>query len=240
MSPYHRIAHPVGTEAELFAALHPELAAWFKRRFQRFAPAQLIAVPEIMAGRSLLLSSPTGSGKTLAAFLAVFDPLARARDAGRLPDGIGAVYISPLRALAYDLRKNLQQPLDELGWGWLRVGARTGDTTVKERAQQRRRPPHILVTTPESLTLLISQPGWLAALKSAHYLIIDELHSLAENKRGSLAAVAAERLDELITSRSYERQRVEESPDAKIRRTDSGLTLTSKPVPPLAGARSHS
>src|SRR6185369_2495966 len=107
----------------------------------------------------VLLSSPTGSGKTLAAFLGIFDYLSKARDDGTLPNGIVAIYVSPLRALAYDIRKNLQQPLEELGWDWLRVGARTGDTTIKERAQQRRKPPHILVTTPESLTLLLSQPS---------------------------------------------------------------------------------
>jgi ATP-dependent Lhr-like helicase len=196
---FTRITQPAVTETALFASLHPELAAWFQQRFGNFAPAQRLAIPEILAGRSLLLSSPTGSGKTLAAFLGVFDFLARARDRHELPTGIVAVYISPLRALAYDLRKNLQQPLDELGWSWLRVGARTGDTTAKERAQQRRRPPHILVTTPESLTLLLSQPGWLAALRENRFLIIDELHALAENKRGSMAAVAAERLDEIVS-----------------------------------------
>ena len=135
---FTRVDQPRQSEVELFAALHPDLSRWFRRRFEHFAPAQAIAVPEILAGHSLLLSSPTGSGKTLAAFLAVFDFLAKARDRRELPDGIVAVYASPLRALAYDLRKNLQQPLDELGWNWLRVGARTGDTTTKERAQQKR------------------------------------------------------------------------------------------------------
>jgi ATP-dependent Lhr-like helicase len=192
-----RIHDAAINETELFAALHPELSRWFRQRFGRFAPAQAIAVPEILAGNSLLLSSPTGSGKTLAAFLGVFDLLAKARDRHDLPNGIVAVYVSPLRALAYDLRKNLQQPLDELGWDWLRVGARTGDTTTKERAQQRRRPPHILVTTPESLTLLLSQTGWLAPFRETRFLIADELHSLAENKRGVMLMVAAERLEEI-------------------------------------------
>ena len=194
---FTRITAPRLPEAELLAALHPELARWFQKRFGAFAPAQVVAVPEILAGRSLLLSSPTGSGKTLAAFLGVFDALARARDRSELPAGIVAVYVSPLRALAYDLRKNLQQPLDELGWDWLRVGARTGDTTTKERAQQKRRPPHILVTTPESLTLMLSQPGWLAPFRDTRFLIADELHALAENKRGTMLMVAAERLEEL-------------------------------------------
>ncbi len=199
---FRRLTTPSMSDAALFSALHPALAAWFKQRFGQFAPAQRLAVPEILAGGSVLLSSPTGSGKTLAAFLGVFDAAARAHDAGRLPNGVIAVYVSPLRALAYDLRKNLQGPADELGWTWLRIGARTGDTTPKERAQQRRKPPHLLVTTPESLTLLLSQSGWLAALKSVRYFIADELHALAENKRGTMAVVAAERLGELVESRT--------------------------------------
>ncbi len=203
-STFPRITSPAFTDAELFAALHPGLARWFKKRFGQFAPAQRVAVPEIMAGHSLLLSSPTGSGKTLAAFLGIFDYLAKAHDADRLPKGIVAVYISPLRALAYDLRKNLQAPVDELGWTWLRVGARTGDTTIKERAQQRRHPPHILVTTPESLTLLLSQPGWLPAFRATRFFVADELHSLAENKRGSMGVIAAERLEELAENRKPE------------------------------------
>jgi len=192
-----RVAAPRLSRRQLMAELHPELAAWVRRRFRELAPAQELAVPEILAGQSTLVSSPTGSGKTLAAFLGVFDFLAKAHDAGGLDAGIAAVYISPLRALAYDLQKNLQEPLAELGWGWLRVAARTGDTTPTERAAQKRRPPQILVTTPESLTLLLSQPAWLPALRSVRFLILDELHALAENKRGSLLMVSAERLQEV-------------------------------------------
>ncbi len=199
---FTRVGTPALTEPQLHAALHPELAAWFRHRFGHFAPAQCFAVPEILAGRSLLLTSPTGSGKTLAAFLAVFDRLVRARDADALPDGIVAVYVSPLRALAYDLEKNLRQPVAELGWDWLRVAARTGDTSPKERAAQRRRPPHILVTTPESLTLMLSQPAWIVAFRPARFLIADELHALAENKRGAMLMVAAERLEEVAMSGS--------------------------------------
>ncbi len=196
-----RVTSPLLGEAELIASLHPQLGAWFRRRFGRLSPAQLLAVPEILAGRSTLISSPTGSGKTLAAFLGVFDALAQARDSRALPSGIVAVYVSPLRALAYDLEKNLRQPLDELGWGWLRIGARTGDTPPAERARQRRKPPHILVTTPESLTLLLSQPAWAPALRSVRFLIADELHALAENKRGALLMVGAERLEEVRCQR---------------------------------------
>jgi ATP-dependent helicase Lhr and Lhr-like helicase len=194
-----RVSEPRLSEAQLSSALHPALAGWVRQRFGHFAPAQLLAVPEILEGRSTLVSSPTGSGKTLAAFLGVFDFLARAREEGALPQGLVAVYISPLRALAYDLQKNLRQPLAEMGWDWLRVAARTGDTTPKEREQQKRKPPHILVTTPESLTLLLSQPSWLPALKSVRFLVADELHALAENKRGALLMVAAERLEEICS-----------------------------------------
>lgn len=192
-----RVSEPRLTASQLHAALHPELSAWLKGRFGAFAPAQLLAVPEIMAGHSTLVSSPTGSGKTLSAFLGVFDFLAKAREAGEKAAGIVAIYISPLRALAYDLQKNLQQPLAELGWDWVRVAARTGDTTPKERAGQKRKPPHILVTTPESLTLLLSQPSWLPSLRTVRFLILDELHALAENKRGALLMVSAERLQEV-------------------------------------------
>src|SRR4051812_46527237 len=219
-----RITVPAKTEEELFAALHPELARWFKKRFEHFAPAQLLAVPEILASHSILLSSPTGSGKTLAAFLGVFDYLAKARDRGELPGGIVAVYVSPLRALAYDLRKNLQLPLDELGWDWLRVGARTGDTTTKERAQQKRRPPHILVTTPESLTLMLSQPGWLGPFRDARFLIADELHALAENKRGTLLMVGAERLEEFPILDSRFSIVVPDRPESKIENLKSKIT----------------
>ncbi len=195
-----RISEPALSEAQLYTALDPELAAWFRGRFTHFSPAQRLTIPEIAAGNSILLSSPTGSGKTLAAFLGVFDHLARAHARGEMPEGIVAVYVSPLRALAYDLQKNLQQPVAELGWSWLRVGARTGDTTPKERAAQKRKPPHILVTTPESLTLMLSQPTWLAAFRHTRFLIADELHVLAENKRGALLMVGAERLEEIVAN----------------------------------------
>jgi ATP-dependent helicase Lhr and Lhr-like helicase len=184
-------------DGELIGRLHPELGTWFCGRFGSFSPAQRATLPAILEGKSVLLSSPTGSGKTLAAFLGVFEWLVRARDARELPDRVVAVYVSPLRALAYDLQKNLQQPLTGLGWDWLRVGARTGDTSPEERAAQKRRPPHILVTTPESLTLLLSQPAWAPVFRDTRFLIIDELHALAENKRGSLLMVAAERLEEV-------------------------------------------
>ncbi|HYD83350.1 MAG TPA: DEAD/DEAH box helicase, partial [Opitutus sp.] len=241
---FTRIDAPALSESQLYTALHPELSRWFKHRFAHFSPAQLHAVPEILAGQSLLLTSPTGSGKTLAAFLSVFDFLARAHDSGELPNGIVAVYVSPLRALAYDLRKNLQQPAEELGWAWLRIGARTGDTTPKERAVQRRKPPDIFVTTPESLTLMLSQPAWIAAFKSVRFFIADELHALAENKRGAMLMVAAERLEEVVgtplqggrETRREDRSKdgSESRPDQNTRLTRIGLSATISPLETIA------
>jgi ATP-dependent Lhr-like helicase len=181
--------------------LHPALGAWFATRFGNPTPAQTATLPHILAGRSVLLSSPTGTGKTLAAFLGVFDYLIRTHESpsGLPAAGIVAIYVSPLRALAYDLQKNLHAPLAELGWPHIRVAARTGDTSAKDRAAQRKKPPHILVTTPESLTLLLSQPAWAPALSTVRFLLIDELHALAENKRGSLLALAAERLEARVS-----------------------------------------
>ena len=190
---------PSKTPAAAFAGLHPGLGAWFARRFPEPTAAQAATIPHILAGHSVLLSSPTGTGKTLAAFVGVFDHLVRLHEADALPSrGIVAIYVSPLRALAYDLQKNLHTPLAELGWDFIRVASRTGDTSAKDRAAQKRKPPHILVTTPESLTLLLSLPSWAPALASVRFLLVDELHALAENKRGSLLALAAERLEALV------------------------------------------
>ena len=232
---FTRIQAPALSEPQLYDTLHPDLSAWFRARFTHFSPAQLQAVPEILASRSLLLTSPTGSGKTLAAFLSVFDALARAHDTDELPNGIVAVYVSPLRALAYDLRKNLQEPAEQLGWKWLRIGARTGDTTQKERAAQRRKPPHILVTTPESLTLMLSQPNWIAAFRSVRFLIADELHALAENKRGAMLMVAAERLEEVVAAGSTPISDLPSPISARAARpTRVGLSATVSPLETVA------
>ena len=172
--------------AETLMGLEPRLAQWFQRKFKTPTDVQERAVAQVLAGRSVLISSPTGSGKTLSAFLGVFNELMRQQAAGPLPLGVVAVYVSPLRALAYDLQKNIRQPLADLGLDDIRVGMRTGDTTLKERAAQKRKPPHILVTTPESLALLL-EPGshGCPALGARKFLIVDEIHALAENKRGT-------------------------------------------------------
>ena len=230
-----------------FSGLHPTLDDWFSRRFPAPTAAQAATIPHILAGRSVLLSSPTGTGKTLAAFLGVFDHLIRLHETDALPPrGIVAIYVSPLRALAYDLQKNLHAPLAELGWGFIRVASRTGDTSAKDRAAQKRNPPHILVTTPESLTLLLSQPSWAPVLSTVRFLLVDELHALAENKRGSLLSLAAERLEafRVQSDRTTERQNdgQPENDSARCRSVPCrssalvriGLSATVSPLPELA------
>ena len=177
--------------------LHPRLAAWVRQAFRgRLTEAQELTLPHILAGRSVLLSSPTGSGKTLAGFLGVLDHLTREHEAGTLKDGIHAVYVSPLRALTYDIEKNLRAPLEGAGLSEVvRVGMRTGDTTASERAKLRRKPPHILLTTPESLAIMLPQKAFAEALGHCRFVIVDELHALAENKRGAHLAVSLERLE---------------------------------------------
>ena len=148
--------------------LHPRLRAWVREAFGGvLTEAQESTLPHVFAGESVLLSSPTGSGKTLAGFLGVLDFLIREWEAGRLAgDQTVAVYVSPLRALTYDIQKNLMRPLKEMGLeDVIRVGMRTGDTTAGERAKLRKKPPHILLTTPESLAILLPQAGARAGLK---------------------------------------------------------------------------
>ncbi|MCB1230569.1 MAG: DEAD/DEAH box helicase [Verrucomicrobiae bacterium] len=187
--------------AEFFDCLHPTTASWFRERFEKPTEAQELCVPRIVSGESVLLSSPTGSGKTLAGFLGILDQLLREHESeGQLPrHAIRAIYVSPLRALAYDIEKNLREPLRGLGLeDIVRVGLRTGDTSAAERQKQRRQPPHILVTTPESLAIVLPQKGWREALAGCRFVIIDELHAFAENKRGAHLAVSLERLEHLI------------------------------------------
>ena len=137
------------------SSFSPPVRSWFERAFAAPTPAQAQAWPAIAAGENVLLSAPTGSGKTLAAFLWALDRLSRDPSAG---DGAGTrvVYVSPLKALAYDIERNLRAPLRGIGAGGVRVGIRTGDTPQRERAAMLRNPPDILVTTPESLYLMLT------------------------------------------------------------------------------------
>jgi ATP-dependent Lhr-like helicase len=200
------------------AALHPRLRKWIKKAFGRLTQAQELTLPHILAGKSVLLSSPTGSGKTLAGFLGVLDHLVRSHEAGTLGDRIHCVYVSPLRALTYDIQKNLLPALKGIGLEEvIRVGVRTGDTTAAERAKLKRKPPHILLTTPESLAILLPQAGWAETLSEVRFVIIDELHALAENKRGAHLMLSLERLERRAKGL-----------------TRIGLSATAAPLPLLA------
>jgi ATP-dependent Lhr-like helicase len=198
---------------------HSLVFDWFHRRYGEPTPAQAQTWPLFRVGKNVLLASPTGTGKTFAAFLGVLDALAAQHARGELRDTIHCVYVSPLRALGYDLEKNLNGPLHEL-FGEkapIRVELRTGDTTAGQRAKQYAKPPHILLTTPESLCLLLSQAKWLPLLATARWLIVDEIHALAENKRGAHLAISVERLAAL----SPKMQRI-------------GLSATVAPLPEVA------
>lgn len=183
---------------------------WFFRTYPEPTPAQAKAWPLIQSGLSVLVVSPTGTGKTFAAFLAVLNELALRHERGELKNTIYAVYVSPLRALSYDLEKNLNAPLEKI-FGEkppIRVGLRSGDTSPAERQRQQARPPHILLTTPESLALLLTQQKWLPILSSVRWMIVDEIHALAENKRGAHLSLSMERLDHLVRESGGHLQRI--------------------------------
>jgi ATP-dependent Lhr-like helicase len=186
---------------------HPLIQEWFERSFARPTETQELAWNEITAGRDVLISAPTGSGKTLAAFLACLDQLVRAAMEGSLLDETEVVYVSPLKALSNDIHKNLERPLQEIAKlagekGLLmppvRVAVRTGDTPMAERQQMIKRPPHVLVTTPESLFILLTAERSRHLLKTTKTFIIDEIHALVDDKRGAHLALSAARLDDLV------------------------------------------
>ena len=173
---------------------HPVVRQWFNQNFSDPSEIQSLAWPEILNRRNVLLSAPTGSGKTLAAFLAVLNDLFQRRLNGSLEDRTQVVYVSPLKALSNDIHRNLQVPLkgirallEQNGYpdADVRAMVRTGDTPASERAKMVRTPPHILVTTPESLYLLLTSNGGREMLSSAGTLIVDEIHAVAGNKRGA-------------------------------------------------------
>ena len=191
------------TGSEIDAILDSDVKSWFYSKFKDYTPAQKYALKEIHDGKNVLISSPTGSGKTLSAFLAVINELVGLSKNGTLEDRVYALYISPLKALNNDIRVNLQEPLDEIAalversnpdQQEIRVGVRTGDTTVAERVKQAAKPPHIFITTPESLAILLNSPKMAESLRKVKWVILDEVHSLAENKRGTHLMLSLERL----------------------------------------------
>ncbi|HZD32402.1 MAG TPA: DEAD/DEAH box helicase [Candidatus Angelobacter sp.] len=185
---------------------HPLVAEWFVAKFGSATEPQEQGWPEILAGRTTLISAPTGSGKTLAAFLICIDRLVRKALDGTLVDRTEVLYVSPLKALGNDIQKNLEGPLSEIlalaaERGMLmpviRTAVRTGDTLAKERREMLKRPPHILVTTPESLYILLTADRSRAILRDVQTVIVDEIHAVADDKRGSHLALSLERLDRL-------------------------------------------
>src|SRR6478672_8403893 len=202
---------------------HPIVAEWFTAKFGTPTEPQEQGWPHILAGRTTLISAPTGSGKTLAAFLACIDRLVRKALAGDLEDRTEVLYVSPLKALGNDIQKNLEGPLSEilqmagdrgLLMPEIRTAVRTGDTLMHERRAMLKRPPHILVTTPESLYILLTAERSRAILRDVETVIVDEIHAVADDKRGAHLAISLERLEALT-----------HKPPVRI-----GLSATQRPI----------
>ena len=191
----------------IFSQLSQPVRDWFKDKFPDFTDPQKMAIPSITAGDNLLLCSPTGSGKTLTAFLGIIDKLIRKSLDGELEKKVYCVYISPIKALANDIQKNLIEPLTEIKSRFLpgrakdiKVGLRTGDTSQSERQKMLRNPPHILITTPESLGLALASSKFRPLMADLSWIILDELHSLVPSKRGTLLSLTMALLDSVITT----------------------------------------
>jgi ATP-dependent helicase Lhr and Lhr-like helicase len=211
--------------------LHPAVARWFEQTFGSPTEPQLRGWPAIQSGRHVLISAPTGSGKTLAAFLASLDVLFREGVEADLPDETQVVYVSPLKALSNDIRKNLQEPLAGIRALFgetngreidVRAEVRTGDTTAAQRQALIKKPPHILVTTPESLYLLLTSDSGRRMLRTARTLVLDEIHAVVDDRRGAHLALSVERLAALTKSASG-------GPLQRI-----GLSATQKPIEEVA------
>jgi len=202
---------------------HPLVAQWFRARFGTPTEPQIAGWPHILAGETTLIAAPTGSGKTLAAFLVCIDKLVRKALDGKLSNHTEVIYVSPLKALSNDVEKNLQVPLKEifdlamennLLMPEIRTMVRTGDTLAIERRTMLKRPPHILVTTPESLYIMVTAEKSRAILREVETVIVDEIHALADDKRGVHLSLSLERLESLTWK-----------PPNRV-----GLSATQKPI----------
>ncbi|MGA9899007.1 MAG: DEAD/DEAH box helicase [Terriglobales bacterium] len=218
---------------------HPLVRDWFVQRFGTPTEPQEQGWPHILAGHTTLISAPTGSGKTLAAFLACIDRLVRKALAGDLQDRTEVLYISPLKALGNDIQKNLEIPLGEilqmagqrgLLMPQIRTAVRTGDTLMHERRAMLKHPPHILVTTPESLYILLTAERSRAILRDVETVIVDEIHAVADDKRGAHLTLSLERLEALCGEAKAHRARL--FPSRSLIRI--GLSATQKPIEEIA------
>ncbi|AOL16222.1 ATP-dependent helicase [Sulfolobus sp. A20] len=195
-------------DEEIYKLLRPYVAEWFKNKYGTFTPPQRASIPLIKSGFNVLVSSPTGSGKTLAAFLGILDSLFEMAENNMLEDKVYAIYISPLRALNNDMQRNLLEPLNELKQLYpnlpnIRIGIRTSDTTSYEKQKMLRVPPHILITTPESFAISITSPKFSQKLADVKWVIVDEIHELANNKRGAYLSGMLELFRTLITKKEF-------------------------------------
>lgn len=191
------------SKLEIDCMLERPVLEWFRSKYNEYTPAQKYAIMEIHNGNNVLVCSPTGSGKTLAAFLAIINELIKLGRDEKLEEKIYAVYISPLKALNNDIKRNLDEPLAEIKEFFekngatlpeIRVCVRTGDTSTSEKTRMLKKPPHILITTPESLAIALNAPKFSEKLSQIKYVIVDEIHALAENKRGVHLSLSLERL----------------------------------------------
>jgi ATP-dependent Lhr-like helicase len=223
-------------------SFHPAVRDWFLKQFPAPTEPQTQAWPAIKAGRHTLIAAPTGSGKTLAAFLSAIDDLVWKATRGELADETQVVYVSPLKALSNDIKINLEAPLkgiqqnlESLGIAGveIRTLVRTGDTPAKDRAAMTKRPPHIIVTTPESLYILLTSEGGRKILSTVRTLIVDEIHAMVDDKRGSHLSLSMERLEALTAA--YHKSQISDS-KSQIQKplVRIGLSATQKPIEEVA------
>ena len=224
-------------------SFHPAVRAWFLKQFPAPTEPQAEAWPAIKAGQHVLIAAPTGSGKTLAAFLSAIDDLVWKAVDGRLTAETQVVYVSPLKALSNDIKINLEAPLRGIqenleaagikGVG-IRTLVRTGDTPAKDRVAMTKKPPHIIVTTPESLYILLTSDGGRKMLSTVRTLIVDEIHAMVDDKRGSHLSISIQRLEALVASHAREQECSSEFQIQNSRLIRVGLSATQKPIEEVA------
>ncbi|HYX27590.1 MAG TPA: DEAD/DEAH box helicase [Pyrinomonadaceae bacterium] len=226
---------------KVLESFHPAVRDWFLKQFSVPTESQAEAWPAIKAGKHALIAAPTGSGKTLAAFLSAIDDLVWKATRGELADETHVVYVSPLKALSNDIKINLEAPLRGIQQNLeasgitgieIRTLVRTGDTPAKERAAMTKKPPHIIVTTPESLYILLTSDGGRRMLSTVRTLIVDEIHAMVDDKRGSHLSLSIERLTSLIAT--HQKSEISDSKCQIQKLVRIGLSATQKPIEEVA------